>query len=59
MLIYEDLEHQLQEFIRETQYSGGAVNIVITSAEVKEIVLAKDPNITTKNNVFVSNINMF
>ena len=49
MLIGEDLEHQVQEFLREVWSSGGVVNTAITLAAAKRIVLAKDANMLSQN----------
>ena len=49
LLIGKDLEHQVQELIREIQSCTGVVNIAMTSAAVKGIVLEKDVNMLSQN----------
>ena len=54
MLIGEDLECQVQEFIREVRSSGGVVNTAITLAAAKGIVLAKDANMLSQNGGYLN-----
>ena len=54
LLIDEDLEHQVQEFIREVRSSGGVVNTAITLAAAKGIVLAKDANMLSENGGYLN-----
>ena len=49
LLIGEDLERQLQEFISQVRSFGGVVNTAITLAAAKGIVLAKDANMLSEN----------
>ena len=54
LLIGEDLECQVQEFIREVRSSGGVVNTAITLAAAKGIVLAKDANMLSQNGGYLN-----
>jgi len=54
LLIGEDLEAQVQEFIREVRVSGGVINTAITLAAVKGIVLARDANMLSESGGYLS-----
>ena len=54
LLIGEDLETQVQEFIREVRVSDGVINTAITLAAVKGIVLARDANMLSESGGYLS-----
>ena len=54
LLIGEDLESQVQEFIREVRASGGVINTAITLAAAKGIVLARDANMLSESGGYLS-----
>ena len=54
LLIGEDLDHQVQQFIREVQASGGVVNTALTLAATKGIVLAEDANLLSENGGYLN-----
>jgi len=54
LLIGEDLDRQVQQFIREVQASGGVVNTAITLAAAKGIVLAEDANLLSENGGYLN-----
>ena len=54
LLIGKDLEHQVQEFIREVWSSGGVVGTAITLAAGKGNVFAKDANMLSQNGGYLN-----
>ena len=49
LLVSEDIEDQVKEYIREIRVSGGVVNTAITLAAAKGIVLGKVANMLAEN----------
>ena len=49
LLVGEDIEDQVKGYIREIQASGGVINMSITLAASKGIVLGKDANVLAEN----------
>ena len=49
LLVGEDIEDQVKEYIREIRASGRVVNTAITLAAAKSIVFGKDANMLAEN----------
>ena len=51
---YVKRNREVQEFIREVQYSGGVINTALFLAAAKGIVLAEDANMLPKNGGYLN-----
>ena len=49
LLVGEDVESYVKQFLRGVRDRGGVVNTTITLAAAKDIILAKDSNLLTEN----------